>query len=374
VETSASACPESDVSAGRIVQHLERALVDIANDSGVAIRGPCDEREAAVEQNPRRHVEVDRDAAFEREGNGRHRHVGVAGEVVARVEVLVVVGWQERVRGHGAPERRPQRRVGRLREPRDDGAGVYDHASGEHRRLYVELLPSDADAGEFDQVKRRLHDLQRRELEPRRVVAAGSGRAEREEPRRAVPRRQAVREGAAVRPRRLRDERLRRAAEAEEAVEQVEHAFLDQAAAETEVVDNGSRLWAQRQCLRAVHPHRGVPVAVLDAVLAQGGAAGRVGAAVGVGVGVEVPARLGAARHGRVRGRRARVEHGVLLRVARGGVAGLALHPRQVAAGVDEQDLRHRRRAEAQRDDVLQRVHEGAQRRRDAHAQRDPAP
>jgi len=189
--TSASAWPESDVSAARIVQHLERALVDIANDSGMAIRGPWDEREAAVEQNPRRHVEVDRDTAVVREGNGRHRHVAVAGEVVARVEILVVVRWQERVRGHGAPEGCPQRRVGRLRENRDDRAGVYDHAPGERRLRDVDRLPAYGDAGHIHQVICLLFLDHRREHEAGRVDAAARG-AEGKESRLAAKSRETV--------------------------------------------------------------------------------------------------------------------------------------------------------------------------------------
>jgi len=97
------------------VEHLERALIHIANDPGI-IRAPSDEREAAFQQNPVGDVEVDRHAAVERQGNRRHRHVADAGEVVACVEVFA--GRQERVRGHGASESCPQRRVGRVRELR----------------------------------------------------------------------------------------------------------------------------------------------------------------------------------------------------------------------------------------------------------------
>ena len=81
----------------------------------------------------------------------------------------------------------------------------------------------------------------------------------------------------------------------------------------------------------------------------------------------ELPARAGVARDGGVRGGLGRVEQGVVLRVAPRGVARRALHPRHVAAGVHEEDLRHGRRAQAHGDHVLQGVHGAAQVGRDAH-------
>jgi hypothetical protein len=68
------------------------------------------------------------------------------------------------------------------------------------------------------------------------------------------------------------------------------------------------------------------------------------------------PALLGVARDGGVGRGGARVDQREPLGVALGGVAGLALHPRQVAAGVQEQGLRDGRRAQAHRDNVLLRV------------------
>ncbi|BAS73094.1 Os01g0608200, partial [Oryza sativa Japonica Group] len=310
-------------------------------------------------------VEVDDGAAGEHQRDGRYADLVQAGEVEARVENAQ--GLRPRVPRHPGSERRRQRRVRRRRQPRDHRAGVHQRPGGEHRRRQPELLPAHGDVLQGREVVRRdlLAPEHRRRREPRRAAAAAARRrAQREEPRRGRRRREAVEEGLAVPRRRLRHRRLRVAAEADEAVGLVVHAGaqLGVAAPELEAPDDVGA--GQRQHVGAVRPGCVRAVAVLDDVLAP-----RLGvAAVGLAAVAELRARGGAAVERRVRARRGRVEQRAGVGVARRrGGARLALHPRHVAAGVDDHPLRHRRRAEPDGDDVLQRVQGGAQRGRHGH-------
>ena len=119
-QVSAGTSPESHFAMADVVEHLERTLVHVAEDSGEqVVRAWLLEGEAALQQNPVGDVELHRRAAVERQGHCRHRDIAEAGEVVAGVEALVRRRQDQRVRRHGAPESTPQRRVGRVRELRD---------------------------------------------------------------------------------------------------------------------------------------------------------------------------------------------------------------------------------------------------------------
>jgi hypothetical protein len=105
----------------------------------------------------------------------------------------------------------------------------------------------------------------------------------------------------------------------------------------------------QSQRVGAVHARGARPVAVADHVPAlRRRAGGRVDA--------QPLAHGPSARHGGVGRRLGGVEERVLLAVARRRRARLALHPRQVAAGVHLHRLRHARRAEAHRHHVVERA------------------
>jgi len=119
------------------------------------------------------------------------------------------------------------------------------------------------------------------------------------------------------------------------------------ATTEVKILDDGPR--RQRQLVLAVHTHRACSIHIRDGKPAR--LAIRTAAAVRIGG--ELLALAGGAGDGTVRRRVARVKQGVLLRGALAGAARLALQPRQVAAGVDDDDLWHCRRAEAHRGNVL---------------------
>jgi hypothetical protein len=348
------ACSLADGSAGptaepngspvNVVQHLERPLLHVADDARGAVVAVGREGEAAFQEDPAG-VEVHDSTTGEDERDGRSGDRGLAAEVEARVEE-VSTARRRRILLHPVLERRGERRVRGRRQARDDGAGVHDRPGGEDRGRDIELRPIDLDALEPHAVERRELDADHRcPHEARRRARS----AEREEPGGARGGREAVREGAAKRARRLRGERLRAAAEAHEPVGEAVEAPLLVAAPELEARE---RVGAHLQRVGAVRPGRRGAVAVRDDVLA-------LGAGAAVALLLELRAGLRAAGEGGVGGRRGGVEDRVRLLVTLG--ARLAPHPRHVAAGVDEHVLGRGRGAEPDADHVLQRLQGCAQ-------------
>jgi hypothetical protein len=350
----ASTRAESNAAAADIVEHLERALLHVAEDSGVAILARGRESEAATVQNAG-DVEVHDGAAGEGQRNLGHGDGAEAVEVEAGVQ-QVGRGRRGRVRLHLLPERCPQRAVRRRRQPRDDGAGVDDGACGEDRGWHVEPGPRNSDGLEEHAVERRGVPGPRHGRA--RIARGAASRAEGEEPGGARRAREAVGERLAVGRRRMRYEGLRVAAEPHEAVHLVDESGGAVAAPELEALDDVGRGQAQR--VGAVRPLCGGAVAVRDEVLAL-----RVQAAVALAA--ELRALRGAAGEGGVRGGLGRIEELVLLRVARSRGAGSALHPRHVAARVDDHDLGHGGRANADGDHVLRGAKREAGAGRDGH-------
>jgi hypothetical protein len=351
-QQSAGATAEPHGPAADVVEHLERPLLQVADDPRGPVIAGGREGEAAAENDPRR-VELHRGAPLEHEGDARD--LDVAGEVEARVQERRRRHRPPRVHPHLLPERRPERAVRLGRQPRDDRPRVHDRAGAERRRGHAEAAPGHGDAPQEHEVERAgvAPPVHGRDREPRR---GGARRAEREKPGVARRRREAVREG--LRPR-LRHERRRATAETHEPVGHVGEQLRGVAATEPEAVDGARRV--QRQFVGAVRPGGVGAVAIPDGVLAPAAP----GAAIAVEMTAETLAGGRAATEGGVRGRPGRVEQLVLLGVARRGGARAALHPRDVAAGVHEHGLGDRRRAEAHGDDVLQGVQRGAERGRD---------
>jgi hypothetical protein len=338
-----------EANGGAVDAHLERALLHVAEDGHATVTAAGCEREAPERQDPvgaQRHGR----AAAEGERHVRERHGAVPGEVVAGVQDPVRRRCRVPVRGHAAAERGPQRRVRGRRQAGDDRAGVHHRPARERRRGHAELLPADADPRQHDDVVgrrvRRRQQLRRGEA---RRGARRPAHAQREVPRGGRLRREAVGEDPAVGARRLLHERRLLAAEAQEPVDAVEQPALRVPAAEEEALHRAARRQGQR--VGAVHARGVGPVAVADHVPALRRRAG------GRGVDAQPRAHGAPARHGGVGRRLGGVEERVLLAVARRRRgARLALHPRQVAAGVHLHGLRHARRAEARRHHVVERA------------------
>ncbi|KAG2573016.1 hypothetical protein PVAP13_7KG219755 [Panicum virgatum] len=209
-QQSAGAAAESHGPAADVVKHLERPLLQVADDSRGPVVAGGREGEAAAANDPRP-VELHRGAPLEHEGDARD--LDVAGEVEARVQERHRRHRPPRVPPRLLPERRPERAVRLGRQPRDDRARVHDRAGAERRRGHAEAAPGHGDAPQAHLVERvgAAAPVHGRHREPRRGGARG--RAERQEPGVARRRWEAVREGPR---RRLRHERRRAAAEAQE--------------------------------------------------------------------------------------------------------------------------------------------------------------
>ncbi|BAS97410.1 Os06g0306201, partial [Oryza sativa Japonica Group] len=352
----------TDLLRGDVVDHLRRSLLRVPDDgqrqaAGVHRR----EREApdvlVQEDHDPEEVELEHGAVAEPERHRRDDDLALAGEVVARVEH--VVRRRRRVPLHGEPEPVPEQRVRLRREVGEDGAGVEEGAAAsEHGRRHRQDVPADVDGDELDEVEGRELRLPQHRRVLRRAGVGGRRRADGEVPRRAVAGRQAVGEDGAERRGGLRRQRELAAAEAEEAVDAAEVAEVARAAPEREAGERPGG--GERERVAREDAGGGRAVAVADEVEA-GGVVLAAQVAGGRALGL-------AAVHGGVGGRLGRVEQRVLLRVAvAGGAARLALHPRQVAAGVEDERGRLRRRAEADGDDELQRVEVGPRAVRDCH-------
>nr|CAB3482626.1 unnamed protein product [Digitaria exilis] len=145
-------------------------------------------------------------------------------------------------------------------------------------------------------------------------------------------RRKAVGEGAAVPGSRLRDERQLGAAQAHEPSRAAEQAAVAEPAPEHEAVE---LVRAERERVRGEHAAAERPVAVGQRVVALVGGGGGGAGSWHAGGGLEGGrARRGVAPDGGVGGGAGGVEERVALGVARR--AGLALHPREVAARVHD--------------------------------------
>uniref|UniRef100_J3MYK1 Uncharacterized protein n=1 Tax=Oryza brachyantha TaxID=4533 RepID=J3MYK1_ORYBR len=356
--SAASIGAEPDPLVGDVVRDGERLLLRVAEDGDGRVVAVGRERQARLRHL--RHVqhagevEAHGGAAFEQQ-----RHLGdlrcrVAGEVVARVEDGQRGGLL--VLPHVPRERRPERRVGARREAGDHRAGV-DHRAPrrrEHRRGDPYLPAANLDADEVEVVERRVVAVghHRRELRVRR-----RGVAEGQVPVAARRRRQAVGEARPVVGRPLRRQRHLLAAKAEEPVGLAEQPGVGVAAAEDEARELGGRRQRERVTHEVAVGLRLVAVRDLVPALVRR-----------AGPRVELLALLRAAGHGGVRRRLRRVEQRVVLLVA--VAARRALHPRQVAAGVEHHRVLLRRRSEPHGHDVVAGAKGDAPLRRQGHALR----
>ena len=306
-------------------------------------------------------------AVGEHQLHRRYPHGLVAGEVVARVEDGRAGRPLVPVPAHGAPERRPQRRVGARGQAAERGARV-DDGPGRRRergRGHLDRPAGDHYAGEVEVVGRRvLAGDHLRELR----VRTGGGSAEGQVPRGARRRRKAVGEGRAVPGRHLRRQRRLPEAEAQEPVDLAEGPGVAVAAPEDEARDRVGRRRRRRRRQRqrvAREVTDGVRVVVV------GDLVGTILVVVRRAVARrrrrgELLALPRAAGYGGVRGRRGGVEDRVALLVA--VRARLALDPRLVAAGVELHHQFRRRRAEAERGDVVGGAERFAPVRQQGHA------
>uniref|UniRef100_A0A453L3B5 Uncharacterized protein n=1 Tax=Aegilops tauschii subsp. strangulata TaxID=200361 RepID=A0A453L3B5_AEGTS len=358
--SAAAVGAEPDLVVGDVVHHRERLLLRVPEDADVRAVAVGRERQARLRhlghvQHPAE-VEPHGGAAGEHQRHRRYAHRRVPREVVARVQD----GQRGRplvpVPAHGARELRPERGV-RARRQAGDHRPRVDHRAGgrEHDGGDPDRPPGDLDADEADIVERRrvAAGLHRRESCVRRRRPA-----EGQVPRGAGRRREAVGEPRPVLGRRLGRQRHLLAAEPDEPVGPAEQAGVPFAAPEDEPRERVGRRQRQRVARQGAVGLRLVAVHDLVPAFPVRRAAPRV---------QPLALRRGAG-HGGVRRGPRRVEERVLLLVA--VRARRALHPRQVAAGVEHHRHAPGRGAEAHGHDVVAGAEGDAPLRRQGHALR----
>jgi hypothetical protein len=241
---------------------------------------------------------------------------------------------------------------GALDEDGEDGAGVHDHPPGAVG-AQVEGAVGDRQARAAERDALEGYEVPRRDpgaLHERRRVRGGSGAggqlgegAEQDRAAQAGVEEVGEAVGELADPE-LRHEGQAPAAQADRAGGVVREAAVVDAAAEGDAADgDAAGAGAEGERLRA-HDAGGVGAIAVDVAVPAGRGGGAVLAPHGEARGA------GAGRRGEA-GRGGGVVHGRVLREAE--LAGLALRPGEVAAGVGERDERHRRRPDGELHEVL---------------------